>query len=200
MNTVSPILIDPHALASDPASIRYALRIARKNTYLPYDDPDHIDSCALFGLWTAALNYTGDVPFLAFASSRIKGAIADSRRKEGRRKAIHAVPFSVIDHRLRLHGEDDPLAFVVDPSGSPSESVDSYDFVVQTIRHLPPYWRLILSLFYLEACGGTPDRVAGVVHRHPSAVIQTRRKAIEFIRQHGMVGRVVEPVAHQDRS
>jgi RNA polymerase sigma factor for flagellar operon FliA len=122
----------------------------------PLADGDDLASAAFLGLIDAVDRFEPGrgVPFEAYASLRIRGAIIDELRRideRGRSTAAAALPRTVSLDGL---AEDDWRQFLATDGDGVDEKFDNEDLcgrVEGALRDLPPRQREVLARYYREA-------------------------------------------------
>src|SRR5947209_17861846 len=157
-------------------------------------DSDDLFSAALLGLIDAVDRFEPDrgVPFEAYASLRIRGAIVDElRRVDERGRGIHAgdIPKAV---SLDLLVEDDWQAFLARADDAIDDAFEREDLVgrlKRALSGLPPRQRELLARYYGDAL---TLREAGVrmgisearaCQLHGRAIVNLRRELAVTIRE-----------------
>jgi DNA-directed RNA polymerase specialized sigma24 family protein len=148
------------ALASDPATVRWARRYARSRANRPLyrRNLDHLESAALAGLWEAARRWPGDGSFGDFAGKVVRRRVLDAKR-ELRRLGMGGTSVMVrTSQPVNLvsldqpSADDTPLGELVESGDLPvGWEVESEDAVRGLARHLLSFERRLLLDFYLVA-------------------------------------------------
>ena len=137
-----------------PLARNLARRVRLVDT--PLADADDLASAAFLGLIDAVDRFEPGrgVPFEAYASLRIRGAIIDELRRideRGRSTAAAALPRAISLDGL---AEDDWRHFLATPGDGVDEKFENEDLrgrVEGALRDLPPRQREVLARYYAEA-------------------------------------------------
>jgi RNA polymerase sigma factor (sigma-70 family) len=183
------------ALASDPAHIALAVRIARRMAAPCPRLAEEFESAALLGLAEAAAAFDpgAGASFATYAAIRIAGAIRDAARRErpsGYRRAEEIRPGEAAPRVRPLHapagpgGEDAPADLLASAELPVGWEAESQDGVRRLIRDLPGRHKAVMQAFYLDAsCGGITARVGEKFGVGENAIWLTRKQAVAMIRE-----------------
>ncbi|MGN8158760.1 sigma-70 family RNA polymerase sigma factor [Salinisphaera sp. RV14] len=177
MNNANACPSQPQPPTTEEAVRNYALWIKRTALYMrstmPWADLEELIQWGTVGLLEALERFdpSRGKPFEAFANRRIRGAMIDSLRREGREASRVATPHAAEQTIGRSAAFDDPADRVI----AESERTQLTEYIAQ----LPQRQQTILHLFYIEEHNNR--EIAQALEVSEAYISKTRRQAIERI-------------------
>ncbi len=146
---------------------------------MPWADMDELLQWGAIGMMEASQRFDPDhgVPFQAFASRRIKGAMIDGLRREGTRLRGHATfDQETVDNAAHGAGEgpEDPLAALT--------RVDNRALLVEALRELPQLEYRVLALHFYDELNNR--EIASVLDISEGYASRLRKRALEALALH----------------
>lgn len=179
MNKATAYPLEAQPPTPEDAVNAYALWIKRTALYfrstMPWADLDDLIQWGVVGLLEALERFdpSRGKPFSAFANRRIRGAMLDSLRREGREiSRTTREPDHVAEKTLgQPAGFKDPAEILI--AESDESALAAY------IEALPPRQKFVLQLLYVE--GHNNREIAQALDVSEAYISKTRRQAIERI-------------------
>lgn len=196
------------ALASDPANLALARRLAARRALNAGVDPDALESAAVLGLVQAAMTFdpSRGVRFSTHATNRIRGEMADEMRR---------LRFGGRHHgELKVHSIDAPAAaddprpatikgWLADESPPVGRESESGETIEAILGMLPDRHRDTLRAIYLDASGYTLKSAGRLLGVCGVRAMQIRDEALDLIRERNLVLRATEwrprPIGRHER-